>query len=162
LVRFRGDSSLASWLHRIALNLSRNRYRYFSRRGRRETRSFDCALSGDSEATFADLVTSDVPDPAREAANREFAAHVTVCMGKLSARQREILTLRNLLDHSYEEIAETLGLAVGTVKSRIARARDNLRALLAETYAGVAPGSAASFQWFEPSRPSGRQEGAWG
>ena len=85
LARFRGDSSLASWLHRIAFNLSRNRHSYFFRRHRHETCSFDCSLSDGSNTTFADLVASDVPDPAREAANREFFAYVTVCMGKLSA-----------------------------------------------------------------------------
>lgn len=160
LARFRGDSSLASWLHSIALNLARNRYRYYCRRHRHETRSFDCALSDDSSATFADLVTSDIPDPARAAANSEFSAHVTVCMGKLSAHQREILTLRNFLDHSYKEISATLGVSLGTVKSRIARARNNLRELLGETYAGVEPGASPFSQWFEPSRPSGRLNGA--
>jgi RNA polymerase sigma-70 factor (ECF subfamily) len=155
LARFRGDSSLASWLHRIAFNLSRNRYSYFFHRHRHETCSFDCAPGDDNKVTFADLVASDVPDPAREAATREFFAHVTVCMGKLRAHQREILTLRNLLHYSYEEIAVTLGLSRGTVKSRITRARKNLRGLLAQTYAEVEPGASPSFQWFEPSRPTG-------
>jgi RNA polymerase sigma-70 factor (ECF subfamily) len=155
LARFRGDSSLASWLHRIAFNLSCNRHSYFSRRHCHETCSFDCALGDGSNTTFADLVASDVPDPAREAANREFFAQVTVCMEELRAHQREILTLRNLLHYSYEEISETLGLSRGTVKSRITRARKNLRGLLAQTYAEVEPGASPSFQWFEPSRPTG-------
>jgi RNA polymerase sigma-70 factor (ECF subfamily) len=162
LARFRGDSSLASWLHRIAFNLSCSRYWYFFRCHRHETRAFDCAVGDDSTATFADLVAGNVPDPAREAANREFFAHVTVCMGKLSAHQREILTLRSLLDRSYEEISETLGLSLGTVKSRIARARKNLRGLLAQTYAEFEPGTSPSFQWFEPNRPSGHLKGACG
>lgn len=159
LARFRGDSSLATWLHCIAFNLTRNRYWYFFRRHRHEICSFNCALSDDSRATFADLIASDVPDPAREAANRDFLAHVAVCMGKLSAYQREILTLRNLLNRSYEEIAETLGISLGTVKSRIARARRNLRGLLVETYAEIEPGTALSSQWFEPSRPAGHLVG---
>ena len=162
LARFRGESSLATWLHLIALNLSRNRYWYFFRRHRHETRSFDCAAGDDGQANIADLITSDVPDPAREAANREFCAHVTTCMAKLSAHQREILTLRNLLDQTYEEIAESLGLSLGTVKSRIARARKNLRVLLSQTYAGDEPGTAPSFEWFEPSRPSGQLSSVYG
>lgn len=162
LASFRGDSSLASWLHRIAFNLSRNRHTYFFRRHRHETCSFDCALSEGGTATFADLVASDVPDPAREAANREFFAHVTICMGKLSARQQEVLTLRNLLHYSYEEISTTLGLSRGTVKSRITRARKNLRELLAQTYAGFERGTTPSFQWFEPSRSSGHVDIAYG
>ena len=134
LARFRGDSSLATWLHRIAFNLSRSRHGSFFCRHRHEFDSLDCALGNDGQATRADLIASDAPDPAREAANREFSAQVTLCIGKLGARQREILTLRNLLDRSYDEIAEILGIGLGTVKSRIARARKNLRGLLARTY----------------------------
>jgi RNA polymerase sigma-70 factor (ECF subfamily) len=156
LANFRGDSSLSSWLYRIVINLSRNRHGYFSRRHRQDTRSFDCTLSDDSSATFGDLVASDVPDPAREETNREFLAHVTACMEKLSPRQREILTLRNLLDHSYEEIARLLGLSTGTVKSRIARARKNLRGYLAQTYGELNPDPSPSFPWFGPIRPAGR------
>ncbi|HXA14916.1 MAG TPA: sigma-70 family RNA polymerase sigma factor [Opitutaceae bacterium] len=154
LARFRGDSSLATWLHRIALNLSRNRYWYFFRRHRQDTRSLDCALSDNSPSTVADLVASDAPSPAREEANREFLGHVTVCMEKLSAQQREILTLRNGLDRSYNDIAQALGISIGTVKSRIARARENLRTLLAEMYAECEPATSSPFQCFEPSRPS--------
>jgi len=155
LARFRGDSSLSTWLHCIAFNLSRNRYGYYFRRHRHETCSFDCTLSDDNDATFADLIASDIPDPAREAANREFLAHVTMCLGKLNARHREILTLRNLLDHSYEEIAATLGISLGTVKSRLARAREALRGLLDQTYAECEPSTSSSFPWFEPNRPFG-------
>jgi RNA polymerase sigma-70 factor (ECF subfamily) len=156
LTHFRGDASLSSWLHRIVINLSRNRYGYFFRRHRQDTRSFDCALNEDSNATFGDLVASDVPDPAREETNREFLAHVSACMEKLSARQREILTLRNLLDHSYEEIAEILGLSTGTVKSRIARARKNLRGLLAQTYGEINAEPSPAFPWFGSIRSAGR------
>jgi RNA polymerase sigma-70 factor (ECF subfamily) len=76
-------------------------------------------------------------------------------MKQLSARQREILTQRNLLDRTYEEIARTLGLSTGTVKSRIARARKNLRTLLTQAYGELSPDT-PSFQWFEPRRSSGR------
>jgi RNA polymerase sigma-70 factor (ECF subfamily) len=156
LARFRGDSSLATWLHHIALNLMRNHYWYFFRRRRHAMLSLDCAFSDDHRATFSDVIASDAPSPAREAANREFLTHVTTCMEKLSAPQREILTLRNSLDHSYEKIAETLGISLGPVKSRIARARKNLHGLLVQTYAGFDPGAPApSFQWFEASRPCG-------
>ncbi|HTB80677.1 MAG TPA: sigma-70 family RNA polymerase sigma factor [Opitutaceae bacterium] len=154
LARFRGDSSLATWLHCIATNLSRNRYWYFFRRQRHATQSLDCAFGEDNPATISDLIASDAPSPAREAANREFLAQVTVCMGRLSDHQREILTLRNGLDQSYEKIAETLGISLGTVKSRIARARENLRGLLVQTYAGIEPGPSSFLEWFEPSRPS--------
>jgi RNA polymerase sigma-70 factor, ECF subfamily len=143
LANFRGDSSLATWLYRIAFNLSRNRYGYFFRRHRHETDSLDCATSGDEKVSLADLVASDVPDPARAEAHRELFAHVMVCMAKLNAQQREILTLRNLREHSYEEIAAILGIGMGTVKSRIARGRKNLRRLLSETYGEFEPDTAS-------------------
>jgi RNA polymerase sigma-70 factor (ECF subfamily) len=155
LARFRGDSSLATWLHRIAVNLARNRYWYFFRRRRHATLSFDCPLGDDSDATFTDLVASDEADPARQATTEEFAALVEACMEKLDPRHREILTRRNLLHRSYEEIAAELGINVGTVKSRIARARENLRALLAQACPEFAP-DAAPADWFEPARPAGR------
>ena len=155
LGKFRGDCSLATWLHRIAVNLARNRYWYFYRRRRHATLSLDCALADDSDATFTDLVASDAPDPARATTNEEFAALVAACMESLDPRHREILTLRTRLHRPYEEIAATLGLNVGTVKSRIARARENLRTQLAamcpEFGADDEPSS-----WFEPSRSRGR------
>jgi RNA polymerase sigma-70 factor, ECF subfamily len=155
IANFRGDSSLATWLHRIAFNLARNRYWYFFRRHRQDSHSFDCALGDDSTATFGDLVASNVPDPAHEAVNSEFLDNVTACMQKLTAQQNEILTLRNFMDQSYEEIAETLDVSLGTVKSRIARARKNLRGYIAETY-GEPEDSSSPLQWFESNRPSGR------
>ena len=162
LARFRGDSSLSTWLHCIAFNLSRNRYGYYFRRHRHETGSFDCTLSDDNSATFADLIASDGPDPARAAANHEFLEHVAVCLGKLNAHQREILTLRNHLDHSYEEIAASLGISLGTVKSRLARAREALRTLLDQMYGECEPGTSSPFLWFEPNRPFGHFKVACG
>jgi RNA polymerase sigma-70 factor (ECF subfamily) len=154
LAHFRGDSSLATWLHRIAFNLSHNRYWYYFRRRRHDSLSLDSAISDNNQATVSDLIASDDPNPAREEANREFLAHVKVCMDKLSTQQREILTLRNSLDQSYDGIAQTLGISMGTVKSRIARARENLRELLVDMYAEFEPGTSPFSQWFDPSRPA--------
>jgi RNA polymerase sigma-70 factor (ECF subfamily) len=155
LARFRGDSSLATWLHRIAVNLARNRYWYFFRRRRQDTLSLDGALGDDSAATFADLIASGDVDPAHEAATNEFATLVAACMEKLEASHREILTLRTILHRSYDEIAQTLGINVGTVKSRIARARQHLRARLAEACPEFSA-DAEPAAWFEPVRESGR------
>jgi RNA polymerase sigma-70 factor, ECF subfamily len=152
---FRGDSSLATWLHCIAFNLSRNRYWYYHRRHRHNTRSFDSTFSDENNGTLADFVASPAPDPARQAATEDFLTQVETCMEKLSAEHREILTLRNSLDRSYSEIAETLGIGLGTVKSRIGRARITLRRHLDETYVGSGANSVA-LPWFEATRPSGR------
>ena len=157
LARFRGDSALATWLHRIALNLSRNRYWFLFRRRQHLTRSFDCAFSDDNPATLASMVASDAPSPVQEAATNEFSDLVSICMERLGPGHREILTQRNILNCSYDEIARTFGISIGTVKSRIARARVNLRVLLAKACPEFAPESSPS-EWFDPVRPSGQLE----
>lgn len=139
LGRFRGDSSLSTWLYRIALNLARNRYWYFFRRRRHDWVSLERPLGDDSEATFADIVAAPDHDPAQETVAGEFTALVAACMECLDGKHREILTMRNVLDLSYEQIARSLGINVGTVKSRIARARENLRARLAESCPELKP-----------------------
>jgi RNA polymerase sigma-70 factor (ECF subfamily) len=156
LALFRGESSLYSWLHRITLNLSRNRYWYFSRRRQHLTQSLDCPVSEQSPSVYADLVASPTPGPVREATNREFLALVAGCMDQLNDSQREVLVLRNDQHRSYREISRQLGIDIGTVKSRIGRARAKLRALLAEAYTGSyrsAPDP--NGPWFELVRPSG-------
>lgn len=151
LANFRGDSSLATWLHRIALNLARNRYWYFFRRRRHLALSLDCPLNEESSGTFSDVVASEEADPAREASVNEFVVLVSACMQQLESSHREILTLRTQLHHSYEEIANTLGINVGTVKSRIARARGSLRGLLADACPEFSTETLAS-DLFEPVR----------
>jgi RNA polymerase sigma-70 factor (ECF subfamily) len=139
LGNFRGDSSLSTWLYRIALNLARNRYWYFFRRCRHNWVSLERPLGDESAATFADIVAAKDHDPAQETAASEFTGLVTACMARLDRKHREILTMRNVLDMSYEEIAHALGINVGTVKSRIARARENLRLLLTESHPELKP-----------------------
>lgn len=133
LARFRGECSLVTWLHRITVNLARNRYWYFYRRARHSTLSMDRPFNDESEGTFGELLSSDDAGPAREATRGEFVELVTTCMDRLHPSHREILTMRNILNHSYAEIAQELGIEEGTVKSRIARARGCLRTLMVES-----------------------------
>jgi RNA polymerase sigma-70 factor (ECF subfamily) len=155
LKNFRGDSSLATWLHRIAFNLSRNRYKYYYCRRRHAMLSLDCAFSEENQATFADLIASDTASPAREATSTEFTELVNDCMAKLGVRQREILVLRNGMDQSYGEIAEALGITIGTVKSRIGRAREKLRELISVAYPEL-PTNSSPFDWFDAIRSTSR------
>ncbi len=153
LARFRGDSSLATWIHRITVNLARNRYWYFFRRRRQDSVSLEHALGGEDSGSLADVIATEDPNPAQLAVRDEFADHIGEAMARLDAPQREILTLRNVRGLSYDEIAEELRINVGTVKSRIARARDHLRALLAETYPEFAASSNGA-DLFLPARPA--------
>lgn len=152
LAHFRGDASLATWLFRIAVNLARNRYWYFFRRHRQDTISLDSPLGHENTATFADLLPSPDRNPAQDSVVGEFDALVNLCMQRLDVRQREILSLRNVSQLTYEEIAARLGINLGTVKSRIARARERLRALLSEVCPEFAEAAPVG-EWFLPSRP---------
>lgn len=153
LAKFRGDSSLSAWLYRITLNLSRNRYWFYFRRCRHSTLPLDAQFSESNPGSFAELVASDAPSPVHEAATSEFSSIITGCMDQLPAGQREILTLRNVQRHSYSQIGRTLGIRVGTAKSRIARARGNLRVLLGKSYPEAR--SDSPFACFEPVRSAG-------
>jgi len=159
LAKFRGDASLATWLHHITLNLARNRYWYFFRRRRHATLSLDCTCRSDAPGTFTDLVATDAASPAREAVVSEFTELIAACMKRLAPPQRQILTLRNSLNRSYGEIASDLSISVGTVKSRIARARGSLRVLLAESSPEFGP-DASPASWFDSDRSTGGIEAA--
>lgn len=130
LVNFRGESAFSTWLYQIATNLARNRYWYWWRRKRDKTVSFDQPVSADNETPFSEVFAAPVESPDDITVTQEFVDRVAAGMEKLNKKHREILILRNVKNLSYEEIGTILGISVGTVKSRIARARDNLRATM--------------------------------
>ena len=134
LANFRGDSAFSTWLYQIATNLARNRYWYWWRRKRDKSVSFDAPLSSDNATTLADLIPAEVETPDDITVTQEFITRIGQGMERLSAKHREVLTLRNIKNHSYEEIAAILDISVGTVKSRIARARESLRSKLGEDF----------------------------
>ncbi len=134
LATFRRESSLRTWLYRIATNLARNRYWYFQRRFRHAAVSLDCPMAGSEGGNreFGDLLSSGAPDPAHEASQQEFGGLMTRCLGLLEPAHRGILTQRFVKNLSYAEIGAALGIRAGTVKSRLARARQRLRQRMAE------------------------------
>ena len=127
LDNFRGDASFSTWLYQIATNLAHNRYWYWFRRKRDQSISFDQPLCEGSEVTIENMIPSNRENPAEATVTQEFVDRVAECMEELNPKHREILVLRNVRDFSYEEIAHELEISVGTVKSRIARARESLR-----------------------------------
>jgi RNA polymerase sigma-70 factor (ECF subfamily) len=134
LANFRGESAFSTWLYQIATNLARNRYWYWWRRKRDQTISFDQPVGSDNETTLAEIIPAELETPDDITVTQEFVDKIAEGMAKLSAKHREILTLRNIKNLSYEEIATILNLSVGTVKSRIARARESLRAKLGDDF----------------------------
>jgi RNA polymerase sigma-70 factor (ECF subfamily) len=126
LGRFEGRSSLRTWIYRIVVNQCRNRRRWWRRRWRERS----CTLEGLSAADETRLASGDEAGPFEELARRERSRRVQEALLGLSFDHRAILLLREVEDLSCEEIAASLGLAQGTVKSRLARARESLRRLL--------------------------------
>lgn len=128
---FRGDSTLATYVYRIAGNLAMNRYHYWRRRKRDLTLSLDMPM-GESEEPFHALIADSRDDLREQIQTDEHKLEIGAAFLTLTARQQEILVLLVGDSMSYEEIAAKLGLNLGTVKSRIARARICLKEALAQ------------------------------
>jgi len=125
--RFRGQSSLRTWIYRIAVNQARNRHRFWRRRHRADQVSLDQHL-----ADHGDLISVVQATPERVLAQKELATQLNQALDGLPFDQRIAIVLREIDGLSYEEIAYSLGVAVGTVKSRLTRARQALRSELRE------------------------------
>jgi len=123
---FRGDAELKTWLFRIALNQSRNRFRWWKRRSRDKTYSLDATI-GSSELQIQDTLASDSPDPEETALRREREVALRSALSELPEIFRVVVIMCDIEGLSYDEIAQALELNLGTVKSRIARGRHVLR-----------------------------------
>lgn len=124
---FKGDSAFSTWLYRLASNACIDHLR---RKKRRQD------ISAPLPAGEEDGPPPDVPDeryrPDRELERREMRRAVADGLARLSDEHRQVLVMREINGLSYQEIAQTLDLEVGTVKSRIARGRLALRKILLE------------------------------
>jgi RNA polymerase sigma-70 factor (ECF subfamily) len=120
--RFRGQSSLRTWIYRIAVNQARNRHRLWRRRHRAEQVSLD-----EHMAAHGELISGSQPTPEHMLAQKELAARLQHALDGLPFNQRTVIVLREIDGLSYEEIGLSLGVAIGTVKSRLTRARQALR-----------------------------------
>jgi RNA polymerase sigma-70 factor (ECF subfamily) len=134
LENFRGDSSFSTWLFQIATNLAHNKYWYWFRRKRSSSISLDQSLVEDGDASLMDILPAEGENPTDATLTQELVDRVSENIPKLSPKHREILTMRTVRNLSYEDIAEELNISVGTVKSRIARARDSLRSRLGDDF----------------------------
>jgi RNA polymerase sigma-70 factor (ECF subfamily) len=124
---FRGYSSLRTWIYRIVVNQARNRHRFWRRRHRGDQISLDLHV-----AVHGDMRAENGPAPDRMLAQKELAERLNHALDHLPFEQRTVIVLREVDGLSYDEIAYSLGVAVGTVKSRLTRARQALRSELRE------------------------------
>jgi len=125
LSAFRGQSALKTWIFRIVVNQARNRQRWWNRRHRTQQVSLDLHVEQCGELESPGEV---LPD--RLLASKEVAERIDRALDRLPFDQRTVVVLREVEGLRYEEIAFSLGVAVGTVKSRLTRARQTLRAEL--------------------------------
>jgi RNA polymerase sigma-70 factor, ECF subfamily len=125
LASFRGQSALRTWIYRIVINQARNRQRWWRRRHKSDQISLDDHLQH-----CGDLPSESEIAPDRLLASKETAAKLWQAMDRLPFDQRTAIILREIDGLRYDEIAFSLGIAVGTVKSRLTRARHALRAEL--------------------------------
>ena len=128
--RFRGDADLKTWIYRIAINQARNRWRWWRRRRRDVTVSLDDKHGPSEQPLSASLRDEDAADPEQETLAREREGQLRGALLGLRSAYREAVILRDVEGFSYEEIATTLEISIGTVKSRLSRGRLELRRML--------------------------------
>ena len=129
---FEGKSSFYTWIFRIAVNLTIN---YCSKNYRRDLQSLDSVIDNDGQVKeeLKKFIKDDnSPDPAIVAQNDELCGIITESLMKLEEEQRAVLILRDIEGMDYARIADVLEVNLGTVKSRLSRARNNLRGIVEE------------------------------
>lgn len=123
---FAGVASLDTWIHRVAMNASLDALR---KRGRR-VQTVPLAVEDDDAQTCELPIADDSAAPEKIVLQNERRRVLLAAIGRLDEKYRSILVLREFEDMDYEQIARVLNLSVGTVKSRLSRAREKLRNLL--------------------------------
>lgn len=125
LPRFELGASLSTWLYRIAVNtcIDYKRKPFLESLFKR---------SDEGEESMIDMPSGE-PSPERRAESKQMGQSLQKSLGKLSQKLRTAIILKEIEGLSYEEIAEVLEISMGTVKSRIARAREDLIELMGET-----------------------------
>ena len=121
---FRGDASLKTWVFRIGISEILNRLRWWKRRHRLSTVSMDDDHNGNGNGI---CIRDSSPSPEQALASKEQDVAIQQALGRLSGDHRSIVVLRDIEGFSYTEIADVLGISVGTVKSRLARGRADMK-----------------------------------
>ncbi|MBI4247858.1 MAG: sigma-70 family RNA polymerase sigma factor [Elusimicrobia bacterium] len=128
---FRGDSQVGTWLYRITLNTWKNRLRYEKSRADSQTLSLDASPDGasgpDGDRSRSLEIPADEPPPGKAIESEQTAVLVNKALQELDPESRAIVILRENEAKSYREIADALDIPEGTVKSRLSRAREELR-----------------------------------
>jgi RNA polymerase sigma-70 factor (ECF subfamily) len=128
--QFRGDSKLSTWIYRIAINLCKNRSKYLQRRHVHQQDDIEAFGDRAPMSTAKGTTAGSIARPDDMLVGMQVERVVQHAIAQLEPDFREALILRDVEDLSYEEIGQITGLPDGTVKSRIHRARAQLRAFI--------------------------------
>ncbi|HEX3110391.1 MAG TPA: RNA polymerase sigma factor [Thermoanaerobaculia bacterium] len=128
---FRADCAVKTFLTRIVINLSNNRYHYNRRRFKFSTVSLNAVLHEETRSTMQDVLPCPNADTPGQIERAELERRIRNAMERIESSKAAILRFVAVAGGSYEEAAEAFGIKVGTVKSRVSRARSELRTLLA-------------------------------
>jgi RNA polymerase sigma-70 factor, ECF subfamily len=129
LPQFRGESAFYTWLYRIAVNTAKKALMEL-KRDPLVFESSSASSDEDDETSRRQTEPSDTATPEALLASKEIASTVNAAIEALSEDLRQAITLREIEGLSYEEIAEVMNCPIGTVRSRIFRARDAIAARL--------------------------------
>ena len=119
---FQEESGFSTWIYRIGVNVCKD---MLTKRSRRNEQSIE--IGDEEEESRTAEIADQRYDPEQMMENRELKAVLADAISELPEQQREMIVLRDIQGLSYEEIATVLSLEAGTVKSRLSRARENLR-----------------------------------
>lgn len=133
--KFEQKGPFGAWVYRIAVNAWKNRVRYEKRRFFFRHDSLDEAMETD-DGQMQKQLPDDKPAPDADIEKHQKSERIHRALAELGEEAKEMIVLRDMEELSYEEIAGVTGLALGTVKSRIARARDALRVKLQDLTEG--------------------------
>lgn len=126
---FRNEADFGTWLHRITVNVWLNLKR---KKNGQPPVSLDEPYRGDDGGEIQREVATEDGDPLQALEEKEFRGLVRVALGSLSEEHRAVLVLREIEGYSYEEVSRMLGCSLGTVKSRLSRAREAMKRKMTE------------------------------
>jgi RNA polymerase sigma-70 factor (ECF subfamily) len=155
---FHGDSSLRTWIYRIALREASNQRRWWGRHKRQEVAiESEAGHTSDGQSLYLkDTLVDSHESPFDRAAHEELRARVEEELRLIPEPFQAVVVLRDIEGFSYEEVAEILGVNLGTVKSRLMRGRAHLKARLAGFAEAVAKRPSSTFHPMEALSSSAR------
>jgi RNA polymerase sigma-70 factor (ECF subfamily) len=132
LSKFKGDALFSTWLYRIALNTCKNYRRSWWSRLKQKAVNLDAPVETE-DSEYTPEIGDDRLSPERDLNRHRLADTIQAALATLLPKHKELIIMRDIQGMSYEEISRTLGISLGTVKSRLVRARSAMQEQLRGT-----------------------------